>query len=644
MERAWAERFGVKHALSMNSATSALNAAAAAAGVGPGDEVIVSPYTMTASAVCALVHGAIPVFADIEPDTFCLDPESVRARITPRTKAIVAVDIFGCPADFDALMAIAREHDLVVIEDAAQAPGATLAAAVPAGTLGHIGVFSLNYHKTIQCGEGGVAVTDDDTLAERLALARNHGEAVVADMGSSATDVLGFNYRLGELEAAIAEVQLSRLDELTAPRIAHAERLTEGLVRAGGDHAAAGARRTRATSTTCTSCGSTSRRWGSRGRPSRRRCAAEGVPVTEGYVAPIYRQPLYQERAAAAFGDPRNAGSGSYATGTCATCERMHDHEVLYHPLVHAGLSEGDIDDIVAAFRKVHARRERADPLKLLVAAHDAGGAEIIAAWLRRGRTAELWLDGPARAVFARRLPERRRWPRVPSPRASISSCAAPAASPTTSGGWCAPRATPRVRSVVWLDHWVNYPARFDLLPDELWVCDEHAARIARETVPGPPVHVRGNPYLEDAAAEVRALEGPRGAASGSSTSPSRRPRSPRASPATRWAGATTSATRCAGTSSGRSRRARAAGAPTPGRTGGEICAAAGRVRRRGERRNDARRGHRVGGHGRRLRHDGDGRRPRRRPARDLGDPARRTAAVAAVRGDRAVYTGDGQP
>ena len=84
---------------------------------------------------------------------------------------------------------------------------------------------------------------------------------------------------------------------------------------------------------------------------------AEGVPVTEGYVAPIYRQPLYQERAAAAFGDPRNAGSGSYAPGACATCERMHDHEVLFHSLVHAGLSAGDVDDIVAAFRKVHARR-----------------------------------------------------------------------------------------------------------------------------------------------------------------------------------------------------------------------------------------------------------------------------------------------
>jgi perosamine synthetase len=355
LERAWAERFEVRHALSMNSATSALNAAAAAAGVGPGDEVIVSPYTMTASAVCALVHGAIPVFADIEPDTFCLDPQSVRERITPRTKAIVAVDIFGCPADFDALLAIAREHDLVLIEDAAQAPGATRGGR-PAGTLGHIGVYSLNYHKTIQCGEGGVAVTDDDTLAERLALARNHGEAVVADMGSSAADVLGFNYRLGELEAAIAEVQLSRLDELTEPRISHAERLTEGLAGLEGitpphvpddtrhvyylhvvrlDEQALGVPRAAFAAA----------------------LQAEGVPVTEGYVAPLYRQPIYRERAAAAFGDPRNAGSGSYEDGTCPTCERMHEHEVLFHPLIHAGLSSADVDDIVAAFRKVHARR-----------------------------------------------------------------------------------------------------------------------------------------------------------------------------------------------------------------------------------------------------------------------------------------------
>ena len=356
LEQAWAARFGARHAVAMNSATSALNAAAAAAGVGPGDEVIVSPYTMSASAVCALVHGAIPIFADIDPDTFCLDPESVRERITPRTKAIVAVDIFGCPADMGPIMELAREHGLIVIEDAAQAPGAELGGR-SAGTLGHIGVFSLNYHKTIQCGEGGVAVTDDDVLAERLWLARNHGEAVVGDMGSSHTDVLGFNYRMGELEAAIAEAQLARLPELTEVRIANADRLTAGLAGLEGIRPPVvpdGAKHVYYLHVV--------RLVESELGVSRATFAAallaEGVPVTEGYVDPLYRQPLYQQRAAWAFAHPRNAGLGRYEPGECPTCERMRDHEVLFHPLVHGGLGAGDIDDIVAAFRKVHARRD----------------------------------------------------------------------------------------------------------------------------------------------------------------------------------------------------------------------------------------------------------------------------------------------
>ena len=238
----------------------------------------------------------------------------MRARITPRTKAIVAVDIFGCPADFDALMAIAREHDLVVIEDAAQAPGGDAAAAAAAGTLGHIGVYSLNYHKTIQCGEGGVAVTDDDALAERLALARNHGEAVVADMGSAASDVLGFNYRMGELEAAIAEVQLARLDELTAPRIAHADRLTEGLAGLEGitpPHVPEGTRHVYYLHVVRLDEEAL-------GVPRAAFAAAlraEGVPVTEGYVAPIYRQPLYRERAACGVRRPAQRGLGQLRDG-----------------------------------------------------------------------------------------------------------------------------------------------------------------------------------------------------------------------------------------------------------------------------------------------------------------------------------------
>jgi dTDP-4-amino-4,6-dideoxygalactose transaminase len=193
LERDWSEYFGIKHAVSVNSATSGLYAAVGAAGVGPGDEVIVSPYTMTASATAALVYGAIPVFADIDPQIFCLSPESVEKCITPSTKAIIVVDIFGHPADMDEIMEIARDHDLIVIEDAAQAPGAKYKGRF-AGTLADMGVYSLNYHKTIHCGEGGIVVTNNDDLTERLQLIRNHAEVVVKNKGvKNLVNMVGFN-------------------------------------------------------------------------------------------------------------------------------------------------------------------------------------------------------------------------------------------------------------------------------------------------------------------------------------------------------------------------------------------------------------------------------------------------------------------
>ncbi|HEX3978508.1 MAG TPA: DegT/DnrJ/EryC1/StrS family aminotransferase [Solirubrobacteraceae bacterium] len=350
MEAAWRERFGSAHAVAMNSATSALYAATAALGVGPGDEVIVSPYTMSASATCALVHGARPVFADIEPETFGLDPDSVRERITPRTKAIVVVDIFGCPARLDEIMTIAAEHGIRVIEDAAQAPGA-LYHGREAGTIADIGVFSLNYHKTIQCGEGGVAVTDDPDLVERLALARNHGEAVADAMGSAHGDVLGFNYRLGELEAAIATVQLGRLEELTAPRITHAQRLSaafgglEGLTPPAVPDGLRHVYYIHVTRLEPDVLGVSRERFAAALR-------AEGVPVVGGYVPPLYRAAPYRRHAALRGLDPAD-----YRDGICPVVERMHEREVLYHPHVHAGMQDADVDDIIAAVTKVHAHR-----------------------------------------------------------------------------------------------------------------------------------------------------------------------------------------------------------------------------------------------------------------------------------------------
>ena len=229
LEKEWAEHFNVKHAIAVNSATSALYCAIGAIGVGPGDEVIVSPYTMTASATAPLIYNAIPVFADIEEDYYCLSPDSIEERITKNTKAIVAVDIFGQSYDADRINAIAGKHDLFVIEDCAQAPGAKYKGKW-SGTLGDIGIYSLNYHKHIHTGEGGLLVTDDEELADKLRLIRNHAEAVVEAKGySSLVNMLGFNYRMTEIEAAIAREQLKKLEILLEKRVQNVKYVSKKL-------------------------------------------------------------------------------------------------------------------------------------------------------------------------------------------------------------------------------------------------------------------------------------------------------------------------------------------------------------------------------------------------------------------------------
>lgn len=357
LEREWADYFGVKHAVSVNSATSGLYASVGAAGVGPGDEVIVSPYTMSASATAALVYGAIPVFADIDPDTFCITPEAIRRCITPSTRAIIAVDIFGHPADMHEIMLIARDHNLTVIEDAAQAPGAQRYGRY-AGTLADMGVFSLNYHKTIHTGEGGVVVTDNDELAERLQLIRNHAEVVVKSKGTkNLVNMIGFNYRMTEIEAAIGSEQLKKLERLLIPRIEAADYLTEKLsgvpgltppvVRDGVRHGYyVYAIRYDAAKV---------------GIPRNRFVEAlnvEGIPFGKGYVEPIYLQPVYQERIAFGaagfpFTYPGYHGEVSYKRGTCPVTERMHYEELIHTDVCHAGMSREELKDVVNAFEKV---------------------------------------------------------------------------------------------------------------------------------------------------------------------------------------------------------------------------------------------------------------------------------------------------
>ncbi|MEH6346641.1 MAG: DegT/DnrJ/EryC1/StrS family aminotransferase [Bermanella sp.] len=209
-----ADYFSVKHVVTFNSLTSGLIAAIGAIGIEPGDEVIVSPWTMSATATAIVVWGGIPVFVDIEKNFYGLDPSKVKQAITKHTKAILVTDIFGHGAKLDELENIAKQHDLKLIEDVAQAPGIKFKNKL-CGRWGEIGGFSLNYHKHIHTGEGGFCITDDDNLALKMKMIRNHAEASIVNSPlQDLSNMVGFNFRMGEIEAAIGREQLKKLPAL----------------------------------------------------------------------------------------------------------------------------------------------------------------------------------------------------------------------------------------------------------------------------------------------------------------------------------------------------------------------------------------------------------------------------------------------
>jgi dTDP-4-amino-4,6-dideoxygalactose transaminase len=229
LERAWSEETGMPYVLAANSGTAALHMAVAACGIGPGDEVLVPADTFLASASCVLQVNAIPVFVDVDRDTFNLDPGQVESRITPRTKAIIAVDLNGLPADYPRLRAIARRHGLALIEDAAQAHGAAQDGR-PVGSLGDLSGASLNGSKTLSAlGEGGLFATRDE---EQFRLARRvlmFGEELPGQSRDYNARMMGWNYRIDVLAAAFARSQLRRLPEMSQVRSANGERLTKQL-------------------------------------------------------------------------------------------------------------------------------------------------------------------------------------------------------------------------------------------------------------------------------------------------------------------------------------------------------------------------------------------------------------------------------
>lgn len=376
LEEEWAKAFGVKHAVSVNSATSGLFCAVGAAQISPGDEVIVSPYTMSASAVAAVVYGGIPVFADVEPEYFCLDPASVEAAITPKTRAIIVVDLFGLPYDVERINAIAKKHGLIVIEDAAQAPGA-MHGKRAAGTLADMGVYSLNFHKHIHTGEGGLVVTEDDRLAERLRLIRNHAEAVLGAKPGGATreelvNMVGFNYRMTEIGCALAREQLKKLPRLLdirernvaylTKRLAEVPCVTPAKTRPGCRHAfyvhamtfdqrRAGVDRKRFIDAVKAELPRTLMREDS------------DVLLAGGYVRPLYLQPMYQERIAIGRdGWPFTLTSRTYQKGMCPVTERLHEQELMTHEMFRPPMTERDLDAVADAFVKVWENRAELRP------------------------------------------------------------------------------------------------------------------------------------------------------------------------------------------------------------------------------------------------------------------------------------------
>lgn len=347
------ELYGVRHSVAVSSGTAAIHVALGAAGVTVGDEVITSPITDQGTLIGILYQNAIPVFADLDPRTYNLDPASVEERITPRTKAILVVHLAGNPADMDAIMAVARRHRLKVIEDCAQSWLARHRGKL-AGTFGDYGCFSTNDFKHISTGDGGIVAVnsgDEEDYQRVHAFAdknyRRFSEEVMRD-----PDFLAPNYRMTELQGAVGIAQLKKLPWICGKRHAYGERLTEGIrdlpgilppkVPEGG--------------------------WSSywfymfRLDESQLACTrdqfalalrGEGIPAIPGYIPRVlYLQKMFRERRA--YPDshfPFSLSGVSYEPGLCPVAERILETAIRLP--VSEFFTEKDIDDMIRGIRKV---------------------------------------------------------------------------------------------------------------------------------------------------------------------------------------------------------------------------------------------------------------------------------------------------
>lgn len=347
LEAKLAERYAGRHATAMNSGTSALHAALAASGISPGDEVIVPALTWFSTATACLHQGAVPVFADVDPTTAMVTVESVAARITDRTRAVIVVHLFGYPADIARLRALADGHGLVLIEDCAQALGSRVNGQ-NVGTFGHVGAFSLQQSKGITTGDGGFTITQSTELARRAAMFTDHG---LDRSTAEGPQFLGYNYRMTELQGAVASVQLDRLDEFNERRRQNVRLLIDGLAEVPGLRLP---------------------RWDADSEPAwwlfsvRLDVAqfavtrdefvaalrAEGIPASVHPRRPVYLEPLFVNKSTYSRSQFPIADAGVvYRPGLCEVAEQYLQSQIAF-PCHHA-LDKDDMTDIVIATRKV---------------------------------------------------------------------------------------------------------------------------------------------------------------------------------------------------------------------------------------------------------------------------------------------------
>lgn len=351
-EKDFARYQGAEHGIAVVNGTISLQIALMAAGIQAGDEVIVPPYTFLATATAVVTANATPVFADIDLDTLNLCPKAVEAAITPRTRAIIPVHFGGLPADMDAIMAIARRHNLIVIEDAAHAHGAEYKGR-RTGSIGHMGSFSFQSSKNLSSGEGGFITTNDAEFAARCRSIHNCGRRP----GHAWYEhfVIAGNFRLSEFQGAILNAQLARLDEQIARREENGRYLTDRLCRIPGI-------RPQALPADCTRhafhlfCFRVlASELGIPRELFLKALAAEGVPTFGGYPWPLYRQRLFMDRA---FGPYAGCAGVDYAKVSCPNCETIcYEQGGWLEQRLLLGTAQ-DMQDIVRAFEKIHDRRD----------------------------------------------------------------------------------------------------------------------------------------------------------------------------------------------------------------------------------------------------------------------------------------------